>query len=43
MADVLSRAPVNESRHIANMESVFTGVIEYVDVAKQQAVDSGVQ
>ena len=39
----LSRAPVDESRHIANMESVFTGVIDYVDMAKQQAVDIGVQ
>ena len=25
------------------MESVFTGVIDYVDMAKQQAVDWGVQ
>ena len=44
MADALSRAPVDdESRHIANMESVFTGVIDYVDMAKQQAIDIGVQ
>ena len=43
VADALSRAPVDESRHIANMESIFTGVIDYVDMAKQQAVDIGVQ
>ena len=43
VADALSRAPVDESRHIANMESVFTGVIDYVDMAKQQAIDIGVQ
>ena len=43
VADALSRAPVVESRYIANMESVFTGVIDYIDMAKQQAVDIGVQ
>ena len=43
VADALFRAPVDESRHTANMESVFTGVIDYVDMAKQQAVDNGVQ
>ena len=43
MADVLSRAPLDDSRHIANTESAFTGVIDYVDMAKQQAVDIGVQ
>ena len=43
VADALFRAPVDESRHIANMESVFTGVIDYVDMAKQQVVDIGVQ
>ena len=43
VADALSRAPVDESPHIANIESVFTGVIDYVDMAKQQAVDWGVQ
>ena len=43
VADALSRAPVDESRHIANMESVFTGVIDYVDIAKPQAVDIGLQ
>ena len=32
VADALSRAPVDESPHIANMESVFTGVIDYVDM-----------
>ena len=32
-----------ESRHIANIESIFTGVIDYVDMAKQQTVDCGVQ
>ena len=41
VADALSRAPVDESRHIANMENVFTGVIDYVDMTKQQAVDIG--
>ena len=39
--DALSRAPADESPHVANMESVFTGVIDYVDMAKQQAVDWG--
>ena len=44
VADALSRAPVDdESPNIANIESVFTGVIDYVDMAKQQAVDWGVQ
>ena len=43
VAGALSRAPVDEPRHIANTESVFTGVIDYVDMAKQQAVDIGVQ
>ena len=43
VADVLSRAPVDESPRIANMKSVFIGVIEYVDMAKQEAVDWGVQ
>ena len=43
VADALSRAPVDESPHIANIESVFTGVIDYVDMAKQQAVDWGVE
>ena len=43
VADALSRAHVDESPRIANMESVFTGVIDYVDMAKQQAVDWGVQ
>ena len=41
VAGALSRAPVEESPSIANMESVFTGVIDYVDMAKQQAVDWG--
>ena len=36
MADALSRAPVDESRHIANMESVFTGVIDYVDMVNNK-------
>ena len=39
VADALSRAPVDESPHIENMGSVFTGVIDFVDMAKQRAIN----
>ena len=43
VADALSRAPVEEPRAIKNMESVVTAVIDYAEMARQQAIDTDVQ
>ena len=43
VADALSRAPSQETSAIASMEGVATEVIDYVTMAKQQAVDMAVQ
>ena len=43
VADALSRAPVEEPRAIKNMESVVTAVIDYTEMARQQAIDTDVQ
>ena len=43
VADALSRAPSQETSAIASIEGVATEVIDYVTMAKQQAVDMAVQ
>ena len=43
MADALSRAPLQESDTVANLEGVVTEVIDYTSMARQQSLDAGVQ
>ena len=43
VADALSRAPLQESDTVANLEGVVTEVIDYTAMTRQQSLDVGVQ
>ena len=43
VADALSRAPLQESDTVANLEGVVTEVIDYTAMARQESSDAGVQ
>ena len=43
VADALSRAPLQESDTIANLEGVVTEVIDHTAMTRQQSLDVGVQ
>ena len=43
VADALSRASIQESDTVANLEGVVTEVIDYTAMARQQSFDAGVQ
>ena len=43
VADALSRAPLQESDTVTNLEGVVTEVIDYTAMTRQQSLDVGVQ